>query len=720
MSNESKNNLLDDLNPQQKAAVIHIDNPVRIVAGPGSGKTKVLTRKIAYLINNIKLKPYRIMALTFTNKAANEMKSRVEELIDQSQSNNMMITTFHSFCYRFLKEEIDNLKKFSKDFSVVDGIDQDNVLKEIYKKLDITKADFNYFSIKEYISQNKNNYLSPEDALLNSKEDGDEREIIKAKIYNEYQKSLLQSRSLDYDDLLFYTKDILKNLPHIKEKWNKRFDYFLIDEFQDTSKIQFEIIDLLANKKNITIVGDPDQTIYSWRGANIEFINNFDKLYPNVVTITLSQNYRSTSNILKIANNLIKNNSNRLPKDLFTENEDGRIIDYYNGSSQENESLWVISQIKKLRNDKNQLKHIAILYRTNYYSRSIEDALIKEMIPYKIIGGQKFYEREEIKDVLAYLRCLYEPTDISIKRIINVPSRKLGSETLKKLIEFADNQNLDLWNSWINHFPLINITHEKKQILFKFIEDIRKYQNSIKNKEPIHLVLEQFLEEINYIKIFEENKDNTSINRLENIKELIKSIKIWETNNPDKYIQDYLDFISLEKIDNSDKLNENYISLMTIHAAKGLEFRNVFVIGLNEGVFPSSKVIKKDDEEGESFGIEEERRLAYVAFTRAEKRLFLSSAKESYFDNKNNQSRFILEANVEDSVFIELDSKTILDEKIHKNNQDYEPGDKIQHINFGQGIVLDIKGDSIIIEFIDKKVGVKQLLKNHKSIEKVY
>lgn len=720
VSIEQTKKILDDLNPQQKAAVIHVENPVRIIAGPGSGKTKVLTRKIAYLIKNIKLKSYRIMALTFTNKAANEMKSRVEELIGSEQSNNMMVTTFHSFCYRFLKEEIENLEHFKKDFLIVDGVDQDNVLKEIYKNFQISSSNFSYFGMKEYISQNKNNYISPDIALSEAEETRDEVAIIKAKVYHEYQKLLLQSKSLDYDDLLIYTKDILVNFPQVKNKWTKRFDYFLIDEFQDTSRIQFEIIELLADKKNITIVGDPDQTIYSWRGADISFINNFDKLYPDVVTITLNQNYRSTSNILKIANNLIKNNSNRLPKDLFTENEEGRIVEYYNGMSQDNESTWVISQINKLKSDKTQLKHIAILYRSNYYSRSIEDALIKQMIPYKIINGQKFYEREEIKDVLAYLRCIYEPTDISLKRIINVPSRKLGAETIKKLIQFADSQNEDLWNSWINHFNLINIPFEKKQNLFKLIETIRKYQSLVRKKEPINSIIEAFLDEIGYIKMLEDNKDNTSMNRLENIKELIKSIKNWETENPDQYLQDYLDFISLEKIDNGDKLNQNYVSLMTIHAAKGLEFKNVFVIGLNEGVFPSSKVLKKDDEEGESFGLEEERRLAYVAFTRAEKRLFLSSSKDSYSDYKNNQSRFVTEINIEDSVFIEPNAKSALEERVHINNQDYEPGDKIYHINFGEGIVLDINGDSIIIEFKDKKVGVKQLLKNHKSIEKIY
>lgn len=713
---ESK--ILEGLNKEQKAAVVNIKTPVRILAGAGSGKTRVLTRKIAYLIDEIGIKPNRIIALTFTNKAANEMKARVEALIG-CKAENMIVSTFHSLCYKFLRYEIKNYDKSLENFAILDSTDQDGVLKEIYANLDIQKTTIPYPVAKEYISGNKNNFISVDKAKELANETENETLILKSKIYEQYQLLLSNSKSLDFDDLLIYTKRILEEKPEIKDKWKNKFDYFLIDEFQDTSKIQYEIIDLLAHNQNITIVGDPDQTIYSWRGADISFINNFDKLYKKVLTITLAQNYRSTKKILDAANNLIKHNANRLPKDLVTENVDGENIEYYEGTTQENESLWIASQIDKLKKSKNQLKDIAILYRSNYYSRSIEDVLIKESIPYKIINGQKFYERAEIKDALAFLRCIYEPTDISLKRIINVPPRKLGESTVSKLVEFANKKKMPLWDSWLKHINEINIPNEKKANLYKFIEVLRKHNAYLNKRKTIHDVLENLLEEIGYIKMIKESEDANS-SRLDNIKELIKSIRQWEHTNPDKFIREYLDTVSLESLNIEDSTNINYISLMTIHSAKGLEFKNVFVIGLNEGVFPSKKVLQDDDEDGESELLEEERRLAYVAFTRAKEKLFLSSSREFIGDYKNshNPSRFINEANIKVSEFFQT-NEISLQSKIHKNTRHFEPGDKINHINFGEGIVLEVDGDTIIIEFKNKNFGIKQLLKNHKSIERI-
>lgn len=713
---ESK--ILEGLNKEQKAAVVNIKTPVRILAGAGSGKTRVLTRKIAYLIDEIGIKPNRIIALTFTNKAANEMKARVEVLIG-CKAENMIVSTFHSLCYKFLRYEIKNYDKSLENFAILDSTDQDGVLKEIYANLDIQKTTIPYPIAKEYISGNKNNFISVDKAKELANETENETLILKSKIYEQYQLLLSNSKSLDFDDLLIYTKRILEEKPEIKDKWKNKFDYFLIDEFQDTSKIQYEIIDLLAHNQNITIVGDPDQTIYSWRGADISFINNFDKLYKKVLTITLAQNYRSTKKILDAANNLIKHNANRLPKDLVTENVDGENIEYYEGTTQENESLWIASQIDKLKKSKNQLKDIAILYRSNYYSRSIEDVLIKESIPYKIINGQKFYERAEIKDALAFLRCIYEPTDISLKRIINVPPRKLGESTVSKLVEFANKKKMSLWDSWLKHINEINIPNEKKANLYKFIEVLRKHNAYLNKRKTIHDVLENLLEEIGYIQMIKESEDANS-SRLDNIKELIKSIKQWEQINPDKFIREYLDTVSLESLNIEDSTNINYISLMTIHSAKGLEFKNVFVIGLNEGVFPSKKVLQDDDEDGESELLEEERRLAYVAFTRAKEKLFLSSSREFIGDYKNshNPSRFINEANIEVSESFKT-GEISLQSKIHKNTRHFEPGDKINHINFGEGIVLEVDGDTIIIEFKNKNFGIKQLLKNHKSIERI-
>ncbi len=358
--------LLQNLNKEQKSAVLLIDNPVRIVAGPGSGKTKVLTTKIAYLINCIGIKPYKILALTFTNKAANEMKERLKSLIGEDQSSKTFISTFHSFCYYFLREEIHHLEKFNNNFSILDSIDQDNILKEIYKKYEISKVNISYYFAKNFISYNKNNNISSEELIKNINNISEDLEKDKIKIYFEYQKLLVNSNSLDYDDLLIYKKQILDTFPEIKNKWSNRFDYFLVDEFQDTSKIQYEIINAIAINNNLTIVGDPDQTIYSWRGADISFINNFDSLYKNSSTVTLIQNYRSTKNILKIANNLIKFNSNRLAKNLITENELGDKVQYYKAYSTENEAKWVYSQIIKLKSNNYELKDIVILYRSNY------------------------------------------------------------------------------------------------------------------------------------------------------------------------------------------------------------------------------------------------------------------------------------------------------------------------------------------------------------------
>lgn len=717
--------MFQNLNKEQKSAVVLIENPVRIIAGPGSGKTRVLTTKIAYLIDVIGIKPYRILALTFTNKAANEMKERLRSLIGEEKANKSFISTFHSFCYFFLREEIHHLQKFDNNFNILDGIDQDNILKEIYKKYEISKSDISYYFAKNFISYNKNNNISSEDLIKDINDFSDPLEINKIKIYFEYQKLLMSSNALDYDDLLIYTKQILDTFSDIKIKWSNKFDYFLIDEFQDTSKIQYEIINAIAINNNLTIVGDPDQTIYSWRGADISFINNFDSLYKNSSTVTLVQNYRSTKNILKVANNLIKFNSNRLVKNLITENELGDKVEYYKAYSSENEAKWVYSQITKLKNNNYQLKDIVILYRSNYYSRSIEDLLATKAIPYKMIGGQKFYEREEIKNCLAFLRCIYKPNDISLKRIINVPSRKLGDETLKKLINFAENRDMSLWESWEKYIEFIDISNDKKTSLVTFIHQLKKYQSLIENKkeEKIGDILFKFLNDIGYISMLENYKDNLSISKIENINELISSINKWEETNPESSIEDYLNSISLEQIENKNNI-ANSLTLMTIHAAKGLEYKVVFVIGLNEGVFPSWKVIQADDENGESFGMEEERRLAYVAFTRAQEKLFISSASDPYSEYKksysNKPSRFIYESGLDlnEVTYNEESSKLSLDDYMKSNPNDFEIGERIIHSVFGKGIVLDIKGDSIIIEFEEKKFGIKQLLKNHKSLEK--
>lgn len=715
------NEILENLNKEQKAAVMLTNQPLRIIAGAGSGKTNVLTKKIAYLIDTIGLEPQSIVAVTFTNKAANEMKQRVKNLVG-NKANYVWISTFHSLCLRFLREEIKNIEGFNNSFSIIDTVDQDQILKDIYKEVEISKSELPFNLIKDFISKTKSEIFEI-DYLNIDENELDEMEKTKVDILKRYQKVLIESKSLDFDDLLIYTKKCLEQNEQIKNKWKSRFKYFLIDEFQDTSKVQFEIIHMLSSENNITIVGDPDQTIYTWRGADISFIKDFEKWYPNCATIILNRNYRSTKNILKSSNCLISHNSNRIEKNLMTENDLGENIIYYEGTSQANEASWVVLQINKLLKNNADMKEIAILYRSNYYSRTIEEKLIEGNISYKMVNGQKFYERTEIKDVLSFLRCIYEPNDISLKRIINIPSRKLGTTTLEKLIAFAKQKNLTLWDSWKHFFDEIDLVKEKKQSLLSFINILEKYNKKTQSFESMSLILEQFLEEIGYLTMIKTSSTDI-VDRYENVQSLLNSLKEFETNNPNKYINDYLDFISLETLQSDE--NKNGILLMTIHAAKGLEFENVFLIGLNEGVFPSSKVISQDDEDGYGDEMEEERRLAYVAFTRAKKRLFLSSSGEfkSYLSNNEKSfkikvSRFVSEADIKVNQWIENSAQNVLNSSIHKQDIEYSPGDKVVHINFGEGIVVDIKGDSIIIEFKNKKIGVKQLLKNHKSIEKV-
>lgn len=650
------------------------------------------------------------------------MLERVEQIIG-IKAKNMIISTFHSLCNYFLQREYANFYKDTRKnkFVILDREDQKSVLRTIYKANDLSASSIDYGSILEYISYHKINFISPEELTNSSDEELDEIEKNKIFIYEEYQKTLSNSNSLDFDDLMIKTKEILLADQEILMRWQNKFSYFLIDEFQDTSKLQYEIITLLAKSDNITIVGDPDQTIYSWRGADISFINNFDKLHENTTTITLHQNYRSTKKILNAANNLIKYNTNRLEKNLDTQNPEGVDIQFSVANTQEFETMWIISKINELKKNKVQLKDIAILYRSNYYSRAIEDAFITDGIPHKIIGGQKFYERTEIKDALTFLRCIWNPNDIALERVINIPSRKIGSTTLKKLHDFASSKNLDLWESWINNFREINISNETKKNLFDFINCLLKHRAALSKKIPIYQVLESFLNEVGYIKYLTSSQSMTNTtSRLDNIKELLKAIKTWTEKNKDKNIDDYLEEVALINLHNDDSTNINYISLMTVHAAKGLEFKNVFVIGLNEGVFPTNRALE-NEKEGDGFLIEEERRLAYVAITRAKERLFLSACRGPQFNNNktvSKPSQFLDEMGLNLSFFKteEIDANKIIN---FYKDREFSPGAKIIHTNFGEGIILDVNGDTIVVEFKNKAFGIKQVLKNHKSIERL-
>lgn len=718
--NKEEQDIFENLNKEQKAAILKCDEPLRIIAGAGSGKTGVLTKKIAYLIQKKNIKPEKILALTFTNKAANEMKSRVIEIIGE-EGKKANISTFHSLCAKFLKIEIHNLG-YPQKLIIIDTTDQIYILKSIYKELDISSSIISYSSILSYISQAKISFSTPEMELKSA--DGDTN-LVKAQIYEKYDTEVKFKKYVDFDDLLILTSKILEDFPDVRKYWSDKFAYILVDEFQDTSNVQYNIIKQISNKKNITIVGDPDQTIYSWRGADISLINNFDKEFPNSTTITMDVNYRSTKNILDAANKLIRSNKDRLPKSLKTNDGKGELIEFHYAYSQESEARWVVSKINELKRNKIQLKDIAILYRSNFYSRLIETSLVGELINHKIFGGQKFFELSEIKDVISFLWTLSkESPQIHLQRILNVPSRKIGPANEAKLIKFAEEKEMNLYDALIKHFKIIPVSQEIKGRIVDFLNEIRRHKSIIEKKSiPLNKILESFLNAIGYLGSIKKQSSEADA-KYENIMELLKSIETWEQKNPDLTLEDYLEEISLMNISsNVEEEAINYVTLMTIHASKGLEFKNVFLIGLNEDVFPSSKITQIENASLMEEKMEEERRLAYVAITRAKERLFISGARGSNFianlTKQKSPSRFISEMGIDVSTYVSdlmIVKNFENDIKINKN---YIVGDIISHITFGEGVVLDVEGDKITIKFNNDAIGVKQLLKNHKSIERI-
>lgn len=708
--------LLNDLNAEQRISVLYDNGPLRIIASAGSGKTKVLTRKVAYLIEAAGVDSSKILAITFTNKAASEMKSRIDTYLSE-ENNKVFATTFHSLCSYILRQDINKLNR-SNDFYIVDKKDQKDTLKRIYSSMDINDSILSYSDIMEFIQVVKINNTD----LEHHKEiyKNNDSELLKIEVFKRYERILNESNGLDFHDLLIWTDKLFNEVPYARQKWENRFDYVMVDEFQDTNAIQYDIVKVLAKKAHITIVGDPDQTIYSWRGAKVDLIINFDKDFKDTKTITLNQNYRSTKKILEKANNLIKHNKNRIAKDLITDNEEGEDVTFFHAFSMEAEATWVVKKINELKKNKNQLKQIAIFYRSNYYSRPFEEALIKENINHRIFGGERFFERKEIKDAIAFLRTIFDGNNISLLRIINTPSRKIGSVAIRNLEAFSYKKQKSIFETIFDHlkdkdFPMK--TSAKHQ-LHRLISTILKYRKALETNS-IEKVLDKFLQEIEY---YESIKGDTNLrgSAIDNIKELLRSINEWEANNPDKGIKDYLDNISLISSTNDDDSITNFVSLMTIHAAKGLQFDNVFIVGLSNEIFPSMHSREGDFFSSSAEKLEEERRLAYVAITRAKKLLFISDSRGTLFNTRSvkTPSRFLKEMGInvndfvvenissEDDATIEM--KTIEDRVI-------EIGDVISHSMFGEGIVIDIINDTVKIKFNNSNYGVKQIIKNHKS-----
>lgn len=691
---------LEKLNTAQKEAVLHKNGPCLVIAGAGSGKTKVLTTRIAYLIEN-GVSPYEILAITFTNKAAKEMRDRLNILVPD---NNAFVGTFHSFGLRVIRENFSKLD-LNTNFTIIDGDDVLSIIKKILKEKNIDPKNCAPSYIKNRISFIKNEMLSDQEVekYLTS-----EPEKIAAEVYFEYKKRLKKNNSVDFDDLLLLPVELFQKNHEILEHYQERFKYILIDEYQDTNEVQYKLTKILAKKhQNIFVVGDPDQSIYMFRGANFRNILNFEKDYQNTKVIPLEENYRSTKMILDAANSVIQNNKERKEKNLRSNSGLGVKLKYLRSYDEKHEITLVLEEIKKLLEEGYQKKDIAVFYRTNAQSRIVEEQFLKANIPYKIVGSYYFYSRKEIKDLICYLRLILNPQDeISLRRVINVPKRKIGASTIANIELAAREQGISM-------FDAIN---SGKELEFKnLILSLQKESESLSLTELIDTVLEKsgMKEEL------EKDPSLESELRLDNLMEFKSISATFEKVTGSVNLGDFLEEISLIADISEHKESDDVVTLMTLHSAKGLEFDIVFLVGMEEGLFPHANALQEED------GIEEERRLMYVGITRARKKLYLTNAKRRMLygrDNSNPPSRFIEEI---DKELMEMSNSSIKEEKILKKEEmyndqevDYKEGDVVIHTTYGKGVVIGIDKTIITIAFA-KNFGVRKLMKNHKSIKKV-
>ncbi len=692
---------LDYLNDRQKEAVLYGDGPLLILAGAGSGKTSVLTKRVAYLIKERNVIPSNIVAITFTNKAAKEMKERIIKEVGK-KGYDIQISTFHSFGLRIIKENYERLG-YEKNFTIIDSDDSLTVVKKILKEMGIDYARFNPKFIKNQISSCKNEMVTPEKYknLVN-----DELSDITYKVYKKYQDTLLRNNSLDFDDLLIKPIELFNKYKEVLENYQELFKYVFIDEYQDTNEAQYILSKMISAKyKNICVVGDDAQSIYSWRGANFKNILNFEKDYQNAKVILLEQNYRSTKTILNAANSVIKNNINKKDKNLWTDNSLGEKIKYVRTNDEKDEASYVTREIRSLVNNGVSLDDIAVLYRTNAQSRTIEEGFLNSNIPYKIVGAFAFYSRKEIKDLLAYLKLIYNTKDdVSLMRIINYPKRKIGAKTI---------ENLSM-DAVLNGTSMFDVISSGKELEFKkLILEMKEKSEVLSLTETIDMVLD-----MSGIKNELESEHTLEADiRLENLNEFKSITKTFEEESGIASLEDFLNEVSLVS-DVNDQKNDNSpkVTLMTIHAVKGLEYKYVFVIGMEENIFPH---VNSCEEEG---GIEEERRLCYVAITRAKEKLYLINALRRMLYGKasvNMPSRFINEI---DKDLIDAPEKKMVNIKFNKKeafNDDngLQAGDNVIHDIYGPGVVVNVDKSIATIAF--KGQGIKKLMKNHKSIKKV-
>lgn len=737
------NNMLDKLNERQKEAVLATEGPVLVLAGAGSGKTTVLVNRIAYMISEKHIRPWNILAITFTNKAAREMKDRIERLLGDT-AKDMWIGTFHSVCVRILRSCID-LLGYSRDFVIYDTADTKTVMKECLRELDIDEKSFPVRNVLSIISNAKNDLMDA--ATFENVYKSDYRMSIIAKIYYRYQTKLRKNNAVDFDDIILNTVKILSENPDVLSKYQDKFQYILVDEYQDTNNSQYLLINLLAQaNRNLCVVGDDDQSIYKFRGANIGNILNFEDDYSDVQKITLDQNYRSTQNILDAANSVISNNKGRMGKSLWTSNGDGNKVFVYTGTNEYDEARYIARQIKKHFDEQGSFSDCAILYRTNAQSRVIEEMLMRESVPYKVLSGLRFYDRKEIKDIIAYLRVVYNPNDdVSLARIINEPKRKIGNATLEKARNIAREKETSLYDviSNADDYPEFKTAIKKLLSFSEIIQSLIKLKDTVTIEE----LTGRILNDTGYMPALVMEDTTESKTRIENLGEFISVITEFEKNEETgNTLGEFLENISLvSDIDGYDE-NEDSAVLMTIHSAKGLEFPIVFLSGLEEGLFPGMRSMESDDD------IEEERRLCYVAITRAKEQLYITKTISRTIHGKTmptTASRFFREIPVE-----YLEDKTTLQPKVAKVMQDlgvrnaaapkkevymtkgfgssvkssgstdyskFKAGDAVEHRTFGRGEILKATpcGNDCILEIQFESIGFKRLMAAFAKVKKI-
>ena len=756
------NDIIDVLNDKQKEAVLSTEGPCLVIAGAGSGKTKVLTHKIAYLMQEKNVKPWSILAITFTNKAANEMKERVENLVGDV-AKDMWIGTFHSICVRILRRYIDRIG-FTSSFIIFDSSDQRTLVKQCLKQLNIDDKMLNDRAVLSEISNAKNEMLEPDAYKLRTNNEIRKETI--AKVYELYQKRLRENNAIDFDDIINYTIRILSENPDVLEYYSNKFEYVLVDEYQDTNKAQFTLVSILAALHgNITVVGDTDQGIYSFRGADITNILNFEKDFPGTKIIKLEQNYRCTQNILDAANAVIKNNETKYEKKLWTENGKGGMITVFRGNDEYDEANFIVENINKLRREEYMTYNdFAILYRMNSQSRSIEDILRRENVPYKIIGGLKFYERKEIKDTIAYLRLIQNPSDnLSLTRIINEPKRGIGKTSLDNVQQIAMQSETSMYDviKRADEFGLNRVFANSREFVSQ-IEELRAKKDNIKISD----LIKETLNKTGYTKALEDEDTTEAETRLENIEEFLTVAMEFEEQMAENSLEEFLEGITLSSdLDNADD-QEDSVTLMTLHSAKGLEFPVVFLVGMEEGIFPGYKSI------GEPKELEEERRLCYVGITRAKQNLFISCARQrTIFGSTscNQVSRFVKEIPKElmdgfDENFEDKPQKTYEDYQYEwkygnshvtsyksdevksakpamqysfrtaesfLNNLNKKPattsvdisiyraGQRVYHKKFGEGRInyVEAEGDDAKVDITFDKIGHKRLMAKYAGLE---